>query len=290
MVEQERKAVLQVTRGLHSLVYRYDPAYALDLSVPPIAQVEAASEGLFLVTAPGEAFGTLSAPGKGLVVLAEQDGTLHLTIRAAEAGGSLQASLELTRIEAPRLSIAAAPSRQRPALAPGASEFLVRAHVSLRGDLSSARGEWLCGPALPGRIEGLEVRGVGAECPIEYQVATGGRTGGWSNWFPAGTYAGSRGKALPLIGLRLRLTDAAPADLALRAEALFLGGSPVLRTGREIEFTGPTPLDPLVGLRLDLAPAIRADTAGDSVARQDNRPENRLRVFRREMPQQAGAA
>ncbi|WP_427026429.1 hypothetical protein ACP4J4_19950 (plasmid) [Aureimonas ureilytica] len=289
MMEQERKAVLQVTRGLHSLVYRFDPAYALNLSVPPVAQVEAASEGIFLVTAPGEEFGALTEPGKGLVVLAEQDGTIHLTIRAAEAGGSLQASLELSRIEAPRLSIAAPASRQRPALAPGASEFLVRAHVSLRGDLSAARGEWLCGPALPGRIEGLELRGVGADCPVEYQVATGGRTGGWSNWFPAGAYAGSRGKALPLIGLRLRLTDAAPADLALRGEALFLGGSPVQKSGREIEFTGPTPLDPLVGLRLDMIPATRTEAAPDSVARQDNRPENRLRVFRREMPQ-AGAA
>ncbi|ALN74901.1 hypothetical protein [Aureimonas sp. AU20] len=289
MVGQERKAVLKVTRGLHSLVYRFDPAYALDLSVPPIARVEAASEGIFLVTAPGEEFGTLSAPGKGLVVLAEQDGTLHLTIQACQSGGSLDASLELSRIEAQRLSVAAPSSRQRTPLTPGASEFLVRAHVSLRGDLSAARGEWLCGPALPGRIEGLEVRGVGTECPVEYQVATGGRTGGWSSWFPAGAYAGSRGKALPLIGLRLRLTDAAPSDLMLRGEALFLGGSPVVRSGREIEFTGPSPLDPLVGLRLDMVPLVRGETVSDPVGRQDNRPENRLRVFRREMPQ-AGAA
>ena len=289
MGEPERKAVLKVTRGLHSLVYRFDPAYALGLSVPPIACVEAASEGLFLVSAPGEAFGVLSEPGKGLVVLAEQDGTLHIAIRASEENGSLQAALELTRIEAPRLSVAAPAGRQRAPLAPGASEFLIRAHVSLRGDLSAPRGDWLCGPALPGRIEGLDIRGVGTDCPIEYQVATGGRTGGWSNWIPAGTYAGSRGKALPLIGLRLRLTEAAPADLVLRGEALFLGGSPLSRSGRDIEFTGPSPLDPLVGLKLDMARASQDARSTGLAAQQDNRPGNRLRVFRRETPE-VGAA
>lgn len=289
MSERERKAVVKVTRGLHSLVYRFDPAYALGLSVPPVACVEAASEGLFLVSAPGEEFGVLAEPGKGLVVLAEQDGTLHLTIRAGEENGSLQAALELTRIEAPRLSVAAPAGRQRAPLASGATEFLIRAHVSLRGDLSAPRGEWLCGPALPGRVEGLEIRGVGADCPVEYQVATGGRTGGWSNWIAAGTYAGSRGKALPLIGLRLRLTDAAPADLVLRGEALFLGGSPVSRSGREVEFTGPTPLDPLVGLKLDMALGSQDARATGLLGQQDNRPGNRLRVFRRDMPE-IGAA
>ncbi|GGE15214.1 hypothetical protein GCM10011390_37890 [Aureimonas endophytica] len=284
---EERRASLAVERGLHTLTYRFDPAFALSLEAAPVVRVLAASPGIFLVPAPGETFGLLSGPGRGMVVLAEADGTLELQVAAAMPGGSLSAEVELARVEAPRPLVArGGPSRSE--LPEGGAEFLIRAHVSQRGDVSAGRGAWIGGPEAPGRIEGLEIRLVGGAMPLEYQVATGGRTGGWSGWFPDGAYAGSRGKAAPLIGLRIRLKEEASPRLALQAEALFLGAAPLKRSGREIELVGPSPLDPLVGLRLDLTSA--ATGAGEApLPETAARTASRLRVFRR-APSDAEAA
>lgn len=279
MVEGERKAVLSVERGLHMLTYRWsaDPAFLAGLA--PIAAVTGASEGVLLVSAPGDAFGVLAEPGAGLVVVAQEAGTIELTLRARRPGAPLSAEIELKRVEAPRPAYAMPAARAREPLPLGGAEFLVSAHVSLRGDLTAGRGDWVCGPQMPGRIEGLELRGTTEDLPLEYQVATGGRTGGWTSWFPAGTYAGSRGKAVPLIGLRIRLKPEAAASLALKAEAAFLGATTVTRVGREIELTGPSLLDPLVGLKLDFVTAEAAEAAPrEPVATPAS---SRLRVFRR---------
>jgi hypothetical protein len=287
MGEARRTAVLAVERGLHTLVYRLDPSFALALEAAPMVCVAGTTDGISILSAPGTEFGVLAEPGHGLVVFAERDGTMELVVSPSAPGGSLSAELMLTRVEAPRPALARG-AMQRPALPDGACEFLVRAHVSLRGDVSGGRGSWIGGPDAPGRIEGLEVRGIGGELMLEYQVATAGRTGGWSAWMPAGAYAGSRGKAVPLIGLRLRLAPSAPAHLVLKAEALFLGASPIARTGREIELTGASPLDPLVGLKLDLAKGSKATEASAPAAHAAG--AGRLRVFRRVQPDAAEAA
>ncbi len=292
MIEGERKAVLSVERGLHTLTYRWTSNPALRTPSPPLADVTGASSGLFLVCAPGEPFGRLSGPGAGIVVMAEADGQIELTLRATIPGGSLAAEIELKRVEAPRPAFAAElPAPRRP-LPEGGAEFILSAHVSLRGDLQAARGDWICGPGAPGRIEGIEVRPLAGSLPVEYQVATGGRSGGWTGWFPAGSYAGSRGKAQPLIGIRLRVRPDAAAGLALDAEAAFLGAPTLTRAGREIELTGPCLLDPLVGFRLDLVPAasLPAESAPAPEAAPTPRAPGRLRVFRRAPPPAAEAA
>ena len=288
MSEQERKAVLAVERGLHTLTYRFDPAVALALETAPKVRVSNASEGIFLVCAPGTEFGVLGTPGQGMVVLAEAEGTLELVLSAAVPGGSLTAEIELARVEAPR-PVLARDAGLRSELPEGGSEFLVRAHVSLRGDVSAGRGNWICGPETPGRIEGFEIRSVGGDLPLEYQVATAGRTGGWSRWFPAGTYAGSRGKALPLIGLRVRLKENAAPGLVMKADGLFLGGSPIARSGREIELVGPSPLDPLVGFRLDVAAGEAASPETAATEPASVATFGRLRVFRRAVPEAEAA-
>ncbi|WP_156417955.1 hypothetical protein [Aureimonas sp. AU4] len=278
----ERRATLRVERGLSSLTYRADPG---SVGEAPVAEVVAASEGVSLVSAPGEPSGVLGAPGRVLVISADRAGTIEVVLRAVGSAGAPAATLELTRMgtqaepePAPRL---------RPDLTEGGVEFLLRAHVSLRGDLAAPRGHWICGPDAPGRIEGLEMRGVGGDLPIEYQVAVAGRGAGWSNWTPAGAYAGTRGKALPLIGLRARLTQAAAPGLALRADGAFLGSSLVTRRGREIELLGPTPLDPLVGVRLDFARA--AEPTALPAAMPPVRQPSRLRIFRRPQPEREAA-
>ncbi|RIY02710.1 hypothetical protein D3218_04975 [Aureimonas flava] len=282
----ERRATLRVERGLSALSYRGETPAAGEA---PEVEVVAVSPGLSLLCTPGERPGLLTAPGQVLVVVAHEPGAIDVVMRSTGPGGALPAGLELRRMGAEAEAEAApAPAlRLRPDLPEGGVEFLLRAHVSLRGDIAAPRGHWICGPETPGRIEGIEMRGVAAELPLEYQVASGGRGAGWSPWTPAGAYAGTRGRALPLIGLRVRLLPDAAPGLVLKADGVFLGSSVATRQGREIELVGPTPLDPLVGVRLDFAAAGRATRpAPPTPVRQPSR----LRVFRRPAPEVDAAA
>lgn len=274
--------VLKVRPGLSSLTYRSDIGLA---DAMPVADVVSVSAGVQLVSAPGEPAGRLTLPGRVLVVSAEREGTIEVVLRGVRPGTASAATLELTRMGAD--AEPAVEARLRPDLAEGGVEFLLRAHVSLRGDLAAPRGHWICGPDAPGRIEGLELRSIGSDLPVEIQVAVAGRSAGWSSWTQPGAYAGTRGKALPVIGLRARLTPDAAPGLALCADGLFLGAAPVTRRGREIELVGPTPLDPLVGVRLDFASAADLDRLPGPVP--PVRQPSRLRVFRRPVPDREAA-
>ncbi|KQT48893.1 hypothetical protein ASG43_08615 [Aureimonas sp. Leaf454] len=284
MSESERKAVLSVERGLHMLTYRPRPEGSTRLGPPPVAEVVATTGTIVMIAAPGSSDGALPSPGSALVLRAETAGTIEVTLRAAVPGGSLAADFELKTVGTPRVVETASHHRAPPA---GVCDFTVTAHVSLRGDLTAARGDWICGPGTPGRIEGLDIQALGGDLPLEIQVASGGRLSGWSPWLPAGTYAGSRGKSSPLVGVRLRLTPQAAPDLALRAEANFLGAPVVTRIGRDIELTGSSLLDPLVGFRLDIttqsADSVEVQTTPlpAPIAPIAPMQPSRLRVFRR---------
>ncbi|KQT61269.1 MULTISPECIES: hypothetical protein [unclassified Aureimonas] len=271
------------------LAYRWRADLASRSGPAPVAEIRVASGEIVLIAAPGMEEGLLPGPGTGLVLRAETAGTIEVTLRSAFEGGSLVADLELKNIETPRPVAGAVPGAPRTELPRGACDFSVTAHVSLRGDLTAARGDWICGPGAPGRIEGLEIKALSGDLPVEVQVASGGRLSGWTPWLAAGTYAGSRGKASPLIGLRLRLTAEAPAHLALKADATFLGAPTLTRVGREIELSGASLLDPLVGLRLDIVEAGAADLPAPAVPVLVTAPPSRLRVFRR-APESAVAA
>ena len=103
----------------------------------------------------------------------------------------------------------------------------VAAHVQRRGDKLGKLGEWMGEPGSQSWIEGFAIapnRHVTA-ADIEYQAVLGK---GWlSPWSEGGQYCGSRGMALPILGLRVRLKGTAAETHSLRVSATFTDGSKI---------------------------------------------------------------
>ncbi len=285
----EREATIDVDRGLYLL--RYVSGVASGASPVAMARPAPGSEPFIeVISAPGIVTGFLSYPGECLVVRAERGGKLLVKVMRQSAAESLDASFRLEPVygagrspflvsagRAPDVALASAQSG-------GSQKFTLLAHVSRRGDVEAKPGEWVAGPNAPSAIEGLEIRGAPAsKLRIEIQPLVSTTPLRWLDWVPAGGFAGSRGRALPLAGLRLRLAGDDASRFVLSADALFLGSAILSKRGREIELVGAAGGDPLVGLRLDLAPEAVAvagdvDLVGSVITQQ--RVEPRVRVFR----------
>ena len=212
---------------------------------------------------------------------------MRIIVEAREANGSFEAQIDLETLVG---SLAERSGRIQPPRHGAKASLSVLGHVSRRGDIVAAAGEWLAGPSAPSPIEGIVIQLEGAPASwIEGQVLVTG-TRQWSSWQPAGTFLGTRGHARALVGLRLRLTAVAPSEVELEGSALFLGSAVIRQEGRVIEFLSAAERDPLIGLRL----VIQADPpstiesrppvndVGSQVAQR-----GRVRVFRAgaEVPQ-----
>jgi hypothetical protein len=117
----------------------------------------------------------------------------------------------------------------RPAAAPGGAAQQVAvdmiAHVQGRGDVGAKFGDWLGEKGSKRWIEGFAVSPTKDIAPadIEYQAVLGR---GWlSPWAEGGQFCGSRGMALPLLGLRMRLRGAAAETWDCAYSATFIDGS-----------------------------------------------------------------
>ncbi|MFT8721674.1 MAG: hypothetical protein ABF443_11410 [Acetobacter malorum] len=146
----------------------------------------------------------------------------------------------------PAPAAAAAPAQPAPAPAasnPYAAE--IGAHIQRRGDVMSRVGEWMGEPGSHAWIEGFGVAPsemIGAD-DIEYQAVLGK---GWlSPWVEGGKYCGSRGMALPILGLCIRLKGKAAKKYICRVTATFTDGTRVgpVDNGEPIETASLAPLE-----------------------------------------------
>jgi hypothetical protein len=106
----------------------------------------------------------------------------------------------------------------------GAAPELV-AHVARTGDVAVKLGDWVGERGSKNWIEGFGIaprEGI-ALADIEYQAVLGR---GWlSPWIEGGKFCGSRGMALPVLGLRVRLRGAAADAYECRYSATFVDGT-----------------------------------------------------------------
>ena len=125
------------------------------------------------------------------------------------------------------------------------SKHEVVAHLQRTGDVGCALGEWLGTRGSKLWIEGFGIAPVEGIAPadLEYQAVLGR---GWlSPWVASGKFCGSRGMALPLLGLRVRLAEAAAKTHALTYSASFTDGTVVgpVQAGEACEAESLAPLE-----------------------------------------------
>ncbi len=119
------------------------------------------------------------------------------------------------------------------------------AHIQGRGDVGAKLSDWMGEPGSKRWIEGFAIapsHGIAGQ-DIEYQAVLGR---GWlSPWAEGGQFCGSRGMALPVLGLRLRLRGAAAEELECEYTASFVDGSRIgpVPAGETCEAESLAPLE-----------------------------------------------
>lgn len=258
----DRYSTLPVACGLH--VIRYVSFGGA--GVPAVASIVALDESVTILDMPGRSQGVLRQPGDCLALSAQRGGDIGVGLRRGAVDGALEASLRLEPIV-----LTEEGSARLLSIVPDAPiAFSVLAHLANLGDVKTDAGLWLGGPDRPAVVEGLEIIGSASAVPIELQVLIAGKSPHWSDWVGPGQFVGTRGRKLPLQGLRMRLRPEA-LGLEIAAEGLFLGALVSAQQGRQVEFISGSGVDPLVGVKIVLRPAQAA---------QDREREPRVRVFR----------
>ncbi len=129
----------------------------------------------------------------------------------------------------------------------------VAAHIQRRGDVGARLGEWMGKPGSRAWIEGFGISPdtlIGPE-DIEYQAVLGK---GWlSPWAEGGQYCGSRGMALPILGLRVRLKGDAAEKYTCEVEATFTDGTEIGPVD-DAEAVESENLAPLEAFRVTITP------------------------------------
>ena len=197
--------------------------------------------------------------GAALVRVAQGPAQILVTVyQAPDAPAEAAPRLQVLRLSAEPAAPAAAPAAARPAAqAVAAPVPEMVAHVQRTGDMGARIGEWLGARGSKLWIEGFSAGLPGGAAEIlEYQGLLGRD---WlSPWVEGGTFCGSRGMALPLLGLAVRLRGDAAQTHECQVTASFVDGTLVgpLPAGQVAQAES---LAPLEAFRIDLRPrAARA--------------------------------
>jgi len=280
MEQIKQSKTVDVQRGL--LLVRY--VAADDDRRPPkvVVVVNPRDEkNIELVLNPDHRDATLWQPGSCLVVRATRPGKLEVEVVASDEDGSTAATVRLETLNQGEAPVSRLRPMRSATSAARHSELRVLGHVAGIGDVVAGADEWIAGPAAPARIEGLSVEWPDkpADVDIRYSVKLARPHTVSGKIMELGDYAGTRGRALPIVGITVEISGAGAADRRLSAEAVFLG-APVMRmSGRHLEMAGPTGREPLVGFRMRFEDIIAPQHPSLEPVKTD-RQSGRVRVFR----------
>jgi hypothetical protein len=269
--------IVEIDKGLFLIRY----ATAEDMERPPVVRIvpeKASDKNVTLILHPDQTEAALWQPGSTLVVRTTGPAKLSVDVSSVQEGGSTNASV---KIEALTQGNPSPQSKDSGGL--DLSDFQVLGHVAGIGDVVVATEEWLAGPSAPSRIEGISIDWPTKprDLDIRYSVKLAKPQAVSGQLIGLGSFAGTRGRALPVIGMILEMSGPRASSCQFVIEAAFLG-SPIKRmTGRRIVLTGPTEREPLVGLRIGVKEIAAArPTTPQSQVSQVSRSSSRIRVFR----------
>lgn len=234
-------------------------SYLADAGAPSvhIASAETGSVTFLTGASSAEAGIVLAAGAPALALHSALGGRLVVSLRGEIAGAEATArfSVEALVRDAPK-PVAAQDDPEAPDQREATAVTVpmsILAHVSRRGDIIVEGGDWVCGPDLPMPIEGLELR-LGHALPgleILTSAIVNLRGHKVTAPHPLGSFAGTRGRSSPLLGVTFALGGPLADQYVLRGEALFLGAAIVVRAGQRISLSGQAG-EALLGLRLSL--------------------------------------
>lgn len=285
--ETEQQKNLSLDRGLFFINYK-----SAEDSVSPPRVIVAPAEGherrMEIILHPDATEPILYSPNSGLVVRINTPATLQVQVRPTRPGGSRSAIVRVEQIQAGRIPDAAV-SGNGVGLHVATDGLKVLGHVAGRGDIVVGPNAWIAGPAAPSRVEGvaLEWPDKPASVDIRYAVQLANGQTGSGKMVPLGTYAGTRGRALPLTGVVLEMSGT--DELKFVAEAGFLNAPTLRAVGKRVVLSGPTSREPLVGIRIGIERSAPAEAVATSAMPRKSAGSARVRVFRSQQ-RQAGAA
>jgi hypothetical protein len=226
-----------------------------------------------LVLSPDHEDAVLWRPGSCLVVRALGPGQLFVEVSSIEIGGSTAATVKIETLT--QGEVEATVQRQDD----DANRLSILGHVAGCGDVFVREDEWIAGPDAPARIEGLSIDWPGKpdDLDISYSVKLARPHSASGRVTPLGAYAGTRGRALAIVGISVELSGPGASGLQLCGEAAFLGAPLTRVSGRMLVIAGPTRREPLVGFRLRLD-ETRVPQQPPAVSRAKS--SSRVRVFR----------
>jgi hypothetical protein len=295
MNDDEQRKKLSLDRGLFFINYRS----AEDLLSPPrvtVTPAEGHEQRMEIILHPDATEPVLWEPNSGLVVRVNTPGILQVQIQPRVAGGSRAA---IVRVEPIKIGPApttagrsngngvAAYNGMAPHADVATEGLKLLCHVAGRGDVVAGPNAWIAGPTAPSRVEGmaLEWPDKPAGVDIRYAVRFANGQAGSGKMVPLGTYAGTRGRALPLTAVVLEMSGT--DDLEFVAEAGFLNAPTLRAVGRRVMLSGPTNREPLVGIRIGIERIAIPEQAPPAIPRKPA-GSARVRVFRSQ-PRQASA-
>jgi hypothetical protein len=212
-----------------------------------------------------------------LVRIGEEPSEVLITIYQREGAAEPAPKIQIQQLSegaaAAAISAAEAPPVRTQVTPADLASAEIAAHIQRRGDVVASIGEWMGEKGSQRWIEGFSIAPrseIGRE-DIEYQAVLGR---GWlSPWSEGGQYCGSRGMALPILGLRVRLKGEAASTHTVRISASFTDGSTAgpVDGSRTCEAES---LAPLEAFQVELVP-VEADRDALAESSPAGRPASR---------------
>ena len=290
--DKEQQQTVAINRGLFLVRY----ATAEDKRRPPkilLALDPASIDDINFLLHPDHKEAVLWQPDTCLVVRATAAGKLSVHVIPTHKGGSAAATVRIEPLNQGKAASPLLPAIKQRNTPNNLGDFCILGHVTGIGDVTVNANEWIAGPSAPSRIEGISMEWPGkpSNLDIHYTVKTAKPQATTGRKMGLGSFAGTRGKAMPIVGLTLELSGPGATNFQFSGEAIFLGSPAARMTGKRVVVSGPTGREPLVGLRLGVekvAVAVRPPkSAPTSKPRQS---ESRVRVFRSRLKQIQSAA